>query len=64
MDFSTMLKIVLGICLGFGLWYLIVGFLANEFNPMSWTTGTKVIYLVLGLLAVNSILKGSDKVES
>jgi hypothetical protein len=55
--------ILFSLLIGFGLWYLIFFFVSNERNPFVWTLGTKIFYVILSILASESMLKnlGFDK---
>jgi hypothetical protein len=55
--------ILFSLSIGFGLWYAIFVFVSNERDAFTWTTGTKIFYVILSILTSESMLKnlGFDK---
>lgn len=55
--------ILFSLSLGFGIWYLIFWFVSNEQNAYTWSTGTKIFYVILSILTSETMLKnlGFDK---
>ncbi len=53
---KTVLSIILGLIIGFGLWYLIGWFVSNQMNPLLCPWYGKIIYLIMGFLASDSMI--------
>ena len=52
----ALLKTIIAILLGFGIWYLIGWFLSNEMNPLLWSLNGKLAYLLVGFISSDGVL--------
>jgi hypothetical protein len=50
------IKLILVVTVGYGVWYLIIWFLMNESNPLQWNLLSKIIFLIMGGLATNNVI--------
>lgn len=50
------IKLILVVTVGYGVWYLIIWFLMNESNPFQWNLVSKIIFLIMGGLATNNVI--------
>jgi len=54
-EFKIIFLGILGLAIGFGLWYLIFWFLTGTQNPIEWSLWFKIPYLLLGFASSSNI---------
>ena len=58
--FKVLLTLLLSLILAFGIWYIIFWFLLNESNMFIWSTFSKIIYIILSVIAASGIVENLD----
>jgi hypothetical protein len=58
--FKVLLTLLLSLILAFGIWYIIFWFLLNESNMFIWSIFSKIIYIILSVIAASGIVENLD----